>query len=167
MTLTSGGHQQVMIKCDQEQSMKRIAELLQERRRSRRTSGIIRQWSGGKRALPSERVVAHHDLMEKTSVIVNVTSLLAPWLVRHCAWSLTRFAIGAEGQTAFKRRRGKNDAGETACFSEAICYRNPLQIPPTWNHDGGQMACCWESWTCLMWVPSEALRRHGHSADQQ
>ena len=30
------GHQEVMIKCDQEQSMKRIAELLQERRRPRR-----------------------------------------------------------------------------------------------------------------------------------
>ena len=31
------GHQEVMIKCDQEKSMKRIAELLQERRRPRRT----------------------------------------------------------------------------------------------------------------------------------
>ena len=31
------GHQEVMIKCDQEQSMRRIAELLQERRRPRRT----------------------------------------------------------------------------------------------------------------------------------
>ena len=31
------GHQEVMIKCDEEQSMKRIAELLQERRRPRRT----------------------------------------------------------------------------------------------------------------------------------
>ena len=31
------GYQEVMIKCDQEQSMKRIAELLQERRRPRRT----------------------------------------------------------------------------------------------------------------------------------
>ena len=30
-------HQEVMIKCDQEQSMKGIAELFQERRRSRRT----------------------------------------------------------------------------------------------------------------------------------
>ena len=31
------GHQEVMIKCDQEQKMKRIAELFQERRSPRRT----------------------------------------------------------------------------------------------------------------------------------
>ena len=65
-TLDFRGHQEVMIKCGQEQSMKRIAELLQERRRARRTIveySIKRspeQWSSGKRTLPSGRVVAHH-----------------------------------------------------------------------------------------------------------
>ena len=48
--------------------------------------------------------------------------------MRHCAWSLTRFAIGADGQTAFKRQRGKDYFGEAACFGEAICYRIPLRI---------------------------------------
>ena len=80
------------------------------------------------------------DLMEKTGVFVNVKSLLAPWLVRHCAWSLTRFAIGADGQTAFKRQRGMDNVGETACFGEAICYRIPLRIQtnmePRWEADG-------------------------------
>ena len=80
------------------------------------------------------------DLTEKTGVNVNVKSLLAPWLVRHCAWSLTRFAIGADGQTAFKRQRGKDYVGETACFGEAICYRIPLRIQtkmePRWEADG-------------------------------
>ena len=63
------------------------------------------------------------DLMEKTGVNVNVKSLLAPWLERHCAWSLTRFAIGADGQTSFKSQRGKDYVGEAACFG---CYRIPL-----------------------------------------
>ena len=80
------------------------------------------------------------DLMEKTGVNVNVKSLLALWLVRHCAWSLTRFAIGADGQTAFKRQRGKDFVGETACFGEAICHRIPLRIrtkmEPRWEADG-------------------------------
>ena len=80
------------------------------------------------------------DLMEKTGVNVNVKSLLAPWLVRHCAWSLTRFAIGADGQTAFKRHCGKDCVGETACFGEAICHRIPLRIQtkmePRWEADG-------------------------------
>ena len=80
------------------------------------------------------------DLMDKTGVNVNVKSLLAPWLVRHCAGSLTRFAIGVDGQTAFKRQRGKDYVGETACFGEAICYRVPLRIQtkmePRWEADG-------------------------------
>ena len=41
---------------------------------------------------------------------------------------MTRFAIGADGQTAFKRPRDKDDVGETACFGEAICYRIPIRI---------------------------------------
>ena len=80
------------------------------------------------------------DLMEKTGLNVNVKSLLAPWLARHCAWSLTRFAIDADGQTAFKRQRGKDYVGETACFGEAFCYRIPLRIQtkmePRWEADG-------------------------------
>ena len=63
------GHQEVIIKCDQEHSMKRIAELLQERRRPRRT--IVEyspkrepseQRSGGKRTLPLGRVASNHAL---------------------------------------------------------------------------------------------------------
>ena len=72
------GHQEVMIKCDQEQSMKRIAELLQERRRPRRT--IVEHSPNGNHQ--SNEVVenARHapDLTEKTGVNVIVKSLLAP-----------------------------------------------------------------------------------------
>ena len=38
------------------------------------------------------------DLTDKTGVNLNAESLLAPWLDRHCAWSLTRFAIDTDGQ---------------------------------------------------------------------
>ena len=128
------GHQEVMIKCDQEQCTKRIAELLQDRRRPRRT---IVEYSPtvshqGKGVV--ENAHCHLEGLLRTMrsdlVNVNVKSLLAPWLVRHCAWSLTRFAIGADGQTAFKRH----------CFGEAICYRIPLRIQtktePRWEADG-------------------------------
>ena len=90
-----------MIKCDQEQSMKRIAELLQERRRPRRT---IVEYSP-KESHQSNGVVenAHchlevllrtmrSDLREKTGVNVNVKSLLAPGETRRleldevCHW---------------------------------------------------------------------------------
>ena len=74
-----------------------------------------------------------YDLMEKTGVNVNVKSLLTPWLVRHCAWSLTRFAIGAVGQTTFKR--------EMSCFFVGpsvtrIPLRTQAKMAPRWEADG-------------------------------
>ena len=80
------------------------------------------------------------DLMEKTGVNVNVKSLLAPWAgetlrvefceIRHrCRWA-----------NSFRRQRGKDYAGETACFGEAVCDRIPLRIQtkmePRWEADG-------------------------------
>ena len=97
--------------------MKRIAELLQERRRPRRTIGEYSPKVSHQSNGVAENAHYHlegllrtmrSDLMEKTGVNVNVKSLLAPWLVRHCAWSLTRFATGADGQTVFKRQRGED-----------------------------------------------------------
>ena len=96
--------------------MRKIAELLQERRRPRRT--IVGYNPKGSHQSNGVGENAHYhleglvrtfrsDLMENKGVDVNVKSLLAPWLVRHCAWWLTRFAVGADGQTALKRQRGK------------------------------------------------------------
>ena len=79
--------------------MKDVAELLQERRRRRRT--IVEFCPNGSHqsngVLENEHVhlegllrTMRSDLMEKTGVNVNVKSLLAPWLARHCAWILTR-----------------------------------------------------------------------------
>ena len=142
------GHQEVMIKCDQEQSMKRIAEWHQERRRPRRTSvEYSPRWSHH-----SNRVVenAHYhleglmqsmrsDLMQKTSVHVNVKSLLVPWLARRCAWSLTRVAIGADRQTAFKRQRGKD------YWRNGVLWRSHLLPNPTSNpnQNGTTMGSRW------------------------
>ena len=146
--------QEVMIKCDQERSMKKIDESLQERRRPRQT--IVE-----KRHQSNEVVkYAHHhlegllravrsDLMEKTGVNVNVKSLLAPWLIRHCVWSLTRFATGADGQTAFKRQRGKDNAGETACCVRPSVIESLFESQPKWNQEKNAVACSWESQTCL------------------
>ena len=108
-----------MIKCDQEQSMKRIAELLQERRRPRRTIVEYSPEGNHQRNGVVENAHIHlegllrtmrSDLMEKTGVNVNVKSLLALWLVRHCAWSLTRFAIGADGHNVAKTMLAKRHA---------------------------------------------------------
>ena len=145
-----------MIKCNQEQSVKRIADRLQERRRPRRT--IVEYSPKGSHQSNGVVENAHHlledllrtmrsDLMEKTGVNVNVKSLLAIWLVKHYAWILTRFAIGADGQTVFKRQCGKGYVGETACFGETICHLIPLRIQIKMDT---RWACFLESWICPM-----------------
>ena len=88
-----------MFKCDQEQSMKRIAELHQERRRPRRA---IVEYSP-KGSLQSNRALenAHYhleglllpmrsDLIEKTGENVNAKSLLAHWLLPDTARGVGR-----------------------------------------------------------------------------
>ena len=129
--------------------MRKIAELLQERRRPRRT--IVRYNPKGSHQSNGVVENAHnhleglvrtsrYDLMENKGVDVNVKSLLAPWLVRHCAWWLTRFAVGAHGQLVLKRQRGKGNAGETACCGEALCYRISFlvqtKMEPKWEAAG-------------------------------
>ena len=108
----------------------------------------------------------HSDLMETTGVNFNVKSLLAPWLVRHCAWSLTRFATGAGGQTAFKRQRGKDHVDETACVDEAICYRIQVRIQtkmePRWEADGVFLGKLDLSDEVIVGTTKES-RQHDHS----
>ena len=126
---TPRGHDQMRSRIERH----RIAELLQERRRPRRT--IVEHSSKGSQRSNGVMENAHHhpegllrtmssDLMETTGVDVNVKV----WLVRHCSWSLTRFAIGADRHTAFKRQRGRMQ---------------------TRTKVGGRR-CSWESWICLM-----------------
>ena len=83
------GHQEVMIKCDQEQGMKRIAELRPRRtiieyspKGSHQSNGVVENAHSHLEGLLR---TVRSDLVEKTGVNVNVKSLLAPWLLRHCA----------------------------------------------------------------------------------
>ena len=109
----------------------------------------------------------HSDLTEKTGANVNVKFLMAPQLVRHCAWSMMRFAIGSDGQTAFKRQRGKDYVGETACFGEAICYRIPLRIQtkmgPRWEADDVFLGKLHLSDEVIVGTHPRAFRQHDHS----
>ena len=105
-------YQEVMITCDQEQSMRRIAELFQERRRSRRTIVNCRPKGSNRSRGVVDDVHLHlkallrtmrFDPIDKTAASVNVKTLLEPWLVKHCAWSLTRFIVDDAGLSDFKR----------------------------------------------------------------
>ena len=131
--LDSWDHREVMIKCDQEQSLKSLAELFQEQRRPR--SRMVENTRYDLEGLVRTR---RSDPIEGTGASINVESLLAPRLVSNWAWNSTRFAIDVAGLSDFKRQCGKDFVGES--LREAICQRKSVRIQPEmesrWKADG-------------------------------
>ena len=74
--LDSWDHREVMIKCDQEQSLKSPAELFREQRRPR--SRMVENAHCEMEGLARTR---RSDPIERTGVSVDVKSLLSSWLV--------------------------------------------------------------------------------------
>ena len=72
--LDSWDHREVMIKCGQEQSLKSLAELFREQRRPR--SRMVENTHCDMEGLVRTK---RSDPIERTSVNVNVKSLLALW----------------------------------------------------------------------------------------
>ena len=86
------------------------------------------------------------NLMEKTGVNVNVKSLLAPWLVRHCLWRLTRFAIGADGHKQLSSINvAKTVLAKRHALAKPSVIESRFESKPKWNQGGKQTACSWES----------------------
>ena len=140
--LDSWDHREVMIKCDQEQSLKSLAELFQEQRRPR--SRMVENTRYDLEGLVRTR---RSDPIEGTGASINVESLLAPRLVSNWAWNSTRFAIDVAGLSDFKRQCGKDYVGELLREPSDIEYQFEFNL--RWNHDGKQMVCSWGSRICL------------------
>ena len=60
-------------------------------------------------------------------------SILLAWLIRHAAWSLTRFQVKNDGRTAFVRVFGKAHTGQVLPFGERVMYK--YTAVPTGNLD--------------------------------
>ena len=84
----SWDHREVMIQCDQEQSLKSLAKLFREQRRPR--SRMVENTHCDMEGLARTR---RSDPIERTGASVDVKSLLTLWLVRKRVWSSTRFAM--------------------------------------------------------------------------
>ena len=75
-------HREVMIKCDQEQSLKSLAELFREQRRPR--SRMVENTHCDMEGLARTR---RSDSIERTGASVDVKLLLTSRLVRKRVWS--------------------------------------------------------------------------------
>ena len=51
------------------------------------------------------------------------------WMVKHAAWTLTRYALTADGQTSFYKLMSKDYHREVAKFSELVWFRIPAKQP--------------------------------------
>ena len=89
-------HREVLIKCDQEQSLKSLAELFREQRRPRSRMLENTHWDteGFSRTRRS-------DPIERTGAGVNVKSLLTSRLATKRVWSSTGFAMDIAGLSDF------------------------------------------------------------------
>ena len=50
-------------------------------------------------------------------------------MVRHAAWTPTRYALKADGHTSFSQLMSKDYHGEVAKFSELVWFRFPDKQP--------------------------------------
>ena len=62
---------------------------------------------------------------EKANMEITTESPLLPWLVRHCGWILSRYAVGADGRTGYSRLEGREYTAGIAIFGVAIRYKLP------------------------------------------
>ena len=65
-------------------------------------------------------------LREKAKMEVTTESPLLPWLVRHCGWILSRYAVKAEGRTGYSRLKRREYTAGISIFAEAIWYKLPM-----------------------------------------
>jgi hypothetical protein len=62
------------------------------------------------------------QLEDKLGVAIPPTHILMPWIVRHVAWSATRFRVRNRGATSFRLLYDKDYHGELGSFGEQVHY---------------------------------------------
>jgi hypothetical protein len=125
------GHTVVLLKGDQEPALMKIMEMVKAKR-NRET--LLEYSPKGTHASNVDIENAHFHLQgqvramsaalrARASTALDAKSMLVPWMVRHGAWLLIRFAVGPDGATAYERMRGKPYRGDMAEFGESINYK--------------------------------------------
>ena len=67
-------------------------------------------------------------------------SILTAWLIRHAAWSLTRFQVKNDGRTAFVRVFGKAHTSQVLPFGERVMYKCTACRLAIWIRDGAMVS---------------------------
>ena len=62
---------------------------------------------------------------------LELTSPIVKWLIRHAAFVLTRYQVGHDGLTAWRRLTGRNWSGVVAELGEQVLGKLALKRPST------------------------------------
>ena len=98
--------------------------------------------------------LSHEDLLREK---LPSDSILIAWLIRHAAWSLTKFQVKNDGRTAFVRVFGKAYTSQVLPFGARVMYKY-TSVP---NRQSGSEMGPWN----LGWQGANDRRTH-HSHGQ-
>ena len=62
------------------------------------------------------------NVEEKYGEKLVSTHMSVPWMIRHAAELIDRFAVGQDGRTSYQRRKGKRFGGQMMEFGEGVMY---------------------------------------------
>eukprot|EP00971_Amphidinium_carterae_P283385 5625998-Amphidinium_carterae.1 len=126
----------VTLKGDQEEAMKSLLEGLARRRAESEPASRtviehspVRDSSGngiaeaGVRGIEEMCRCIKLGLEERLKHGVSVKHKVFPWIVEHAADVLTKYVIGKDGMSAYRRLKGKNYRGVVYEFGQRVLYR--------------------------------------------
>eukprot|EP00971_Amphidinium_carterae_P337087 6473751-Amphidinium_carterae.1 len=140
------------MKCDQEESIKSLLDGLAKRRSEAEPSSRtiiehspVKDSSGNGIAEVSVRAVEEMTrclklgLEERIKKKISVQHKVFAWLVEHAADVLTKYALGDDGMSAYKRLKGKSYRGTLFEFGQHVMYRvsgkpQGSSMLPRWHH---------------------------------
>ena len=68
-------------------------------------------------------MVYKEHVEEKTGCKVREDSVIIQWIIRWAAMALSRYKVGADGKTAYERRKGRKCKLEAVPIGEKIWYK--------------------------------------------
>ena len=86
---------------------------------------------------------------------ITTESPLLPWLVRHCGWILSRYAVRADGRTGYSRLKGREYTVGTAIFGELVSQNSTTAGISRNSTTAGALRFGWRSQTEAMSTSSD------------
>ena len=131
--LTYLGHKELILKSDGEHSILALKEAIRAERGERimmEKSPVVESKSNGVAENAVQQVQGQvrtikHALEARIQAKLPEGSCIIPWLVMHAGRCISRYRVGKDGKTAYRRIKGKEFTQPIAEFGETVLYLKP------------------------------------------